>query len=569
MECDKAVNNTGVPWIGAMAWPTAGRCRVGKCALQPMSLLRALGQDPMGLAMPFRTISQIYLGAIDGKHEYLDSSPERRAHSDSFMMPRTINERSLLAGQSYLVKGFRGTGKTSLLRWVAQHLKSKGEIGSIVLFKSDISESKRVEISKAVGMQYVQVDSKTMGVSQDFKEAWRWFLHQKICEILIEHDGAESSAEMKKYTQLLGLSEHSWFDKAVAGLPRFDAARVKVKALQDFISAEFGLELTAKNQSSISVSSVVDKLDFYLARIKIRRPIFLCLDELEVFYHTPEQYKRDLSMVRDLLFSVSGLTHFFQIKSKNIKIYAGIRTEVMDAMGSDGQELSRLVGDCGVSISWHNERRSLDHQLFHMVRRKIWSSEAKAGFDLTPDPIAHYFPKTVAGLDLDVFLLDQSFYKPRDLIIRLKCAQDQAFENSMFTSALLSRTEKEYSSKMWEEAIYELSATYSQDEIRVVEGLFIGHRPQFNREEIAQRLRNSSTGNRIAEDLMRKKSIDYILRDLYRIGAIGNYFGSEASNAKQRWIFRGDPHLDESRSMGLHAALFKHLSIVRPKRQAA
>ncbi len=122
---------------------------------------------------------------------------------------------------------------------------------------------------------------------------------------------------------------------------------------------------------------------------------------------------------------------------------------------------------------------------------------------------------------------------------------------------------------MWEEAIYELSATYSQDEIRAIEGLFIGHRPQFTREEIAQRLRNSSTGNRVAEDLMRKKSIDFILRDLYRIGAIGNYFSSEESSAKQRWIFRGDPHLDESRSMGLHAALFKHLSIVRPKRQAA
>jgi len=238
----------------------------------------------------------------------------------------------------------------------------------------------------------------------------------------------------------------------------------------------------------------------------------------------------------------------------------------MDAMGSDGQELSRLVEDCGVKIAWHHEKRSVKHQLFNIVRRKIWSSEAKVGLDLTQDPVAYYFPAKVGGVDLDAYLLDQSFYKPRDLILRLRLAQDADKSQATFSSANFERTEKQYSAKMWEEVTYELSATYTQDEVRAIEGLFIGQRATFDRNELAQRLRIAASTNRIADGIQWKRGgVDRLLNSLYRIGAIGNVF-AEDSVTKQRWVFRGDPHLDSNHRMGLHGAFSAHLSVARSRK---
>ena len=230
--------------------------------------------------MPLDNIGQMYLGAIDGKHEYVDSSPSRKLHFDFFLMPQTVNEKSLMAGELYLIKGFRGTGKTSLLRWIAKKMRETGAVGSIVLFKTDVSESKRVEISKSVGAQYIQLDSRTMGVSQDFKEAWRWFLHQKTCEALMEGGLVNKSAEFQKYIKLLGLGEQSWFEKAIAGLPEFETARIKVKSLFDFINVEFKTDVKAGAPMSVPVSRGYRQAGLLSCAPKIKKPLFLCLDEL-------------------------------------------------------------------------------------------------------------------------------------------------------------------------------------------------------------------------------------------------------------------------------------------------
>ena len=130
----------------------------------------------------------------------------------------------------------------------------------------------------------------------------------------------------------------------------------------------------------------------------------------------------------------------------------------------------------------------------------------------------------------------------------------------------LAQTEKEYSSRMWEEVVYELSASYTPHEVRAIEALFIGHKPFFSLDDIATRLRQAAPTNKSADDIFHKRGVSQLLRDLYRIGAIGNYYADENSG-KQRWIFRGDQFLEESKRMGIHPAFAKRLAVVRKQRQ--
>jgi hypothetical protein len=515
--------------------------------------------------MPLPNISLIDFGAIDGKHEFSGTPNHNGNLHDAFFMPRSVSAPNILSGRTYFIRGFRGTGKTSLLRWISYKLQQDGHCGEIVLFKTDMSESKRVELSKMVGIlsppaNQVELDSTQMGISQDFKEAWRWFIHKKVCEIILKNDLSQSSDILNKYSKLLGLKDAPWFERAVAGIPRFEAARIKIKKIADFVAAEFNIEIKGGRSDSVPVADVLERLDMYLAQMQLRKPIYICLDEIEVFYHTSEQYRRDLSMARDLMFASASMTEWSRQNGKRIKLYAAIRTEVLDAMGSDGQEVSRLVGDSSAAISWTVEKRSLDHALFHVLRRKIWWSEDLNGVTRSIDPIEHYFPKKINETDLEAYILDNSFYKPRDLVIRLKVAQAQGANDKSFNPSVFIKTEKEYSSSMWEEVVYELSATYTADEVMAVASLFIGEAAYFTRDDLAQRLRMKASSSKPANTILWSKGgVDVLLVKLYRIGAIGNRF-KQGNSAIQRWVFRGDPQIDMTRKLALHPAFGKHLS---------
>lgn len=517
--------------------------------------------------MPLDQISKIYIGAADGKYEYAGETGVSSAQYETFVWPKTVNEAELVNGRVFLVRGFRGTGKTSLLRWLTAKLTEKGHVGKIVLFKTDLSEGRRVEISKAVGIKdIIEVDSRKMGISQDFKEAWRWFLHRTIAEIAQTQKVVTEDDNFQKYVKLVGLEEKTWFERAIAGLPKFDSARIRIKAMFDFVSSEVEVD-TKGGSSSVPASTVVDKLDARLAQLKLSKPLFVCLDELEVFFNTPEQYARDLNMVRDLLFATSNMNQFCRQQNQSIRLYAGIRSEVLDAIGSSGQEVQRLVSDCGTTVAWHHEKRGMNHPLLQIIRRKIWASEAKHNVERSLDPMAFYFPEKIGEFSLDEYILDKSFYKPRDLVQRLRGVQKFDPTQAFFTTSAFISTEKEYSGELWGEVGYELSATYSPDEVSAIEGLFIAKEPYFDASSFYERLRRAAESSRVAQRLMHERGgFNGLLQNLYRIGAIGNASGS-GSIVRQRWVFRGDPHLDLGSRMRLHPAFSSHLSVRHTKKR--
>lgn len=516
--------------------------------------------------MPLSRLADFQLGKIDGKHEYVETSTESRLFFNTFLMPDTVNERQLLSGERFIIRGFRGTGKTSLLRWIAGKLRENDAAGQFVLFKSDLSESQRMEISRQTGLKWESPLTDKMEITQDFKESWRWFLHRKICEILQDNpDACTQNYELTQYRRLLGLGEIAWFEKIVGEFPKLEAAKIKIKSalnIGNFVEAEFGGELNSSHGSkAVPFSSVLRKLDSYLSKIIFKKTIYLCLDEMEVFFHSPEQYKRDLRMIRDLVFSAASLATFVKSRQLPLKIYVAVRSEVLDAIGSDGQEVSRIAIDCGFNIAWHHARRGLKHPLLNMVRRKIWASEVQYGLTPSADPILQYFPANVNGIAIDSFLLDQSFLKPRDIVLRLIVAQEQFPLKPYFDSVALSGVDNEYSLRMWEEMAYELSASYEVSEVKAIEELFFGRRATFKLEEVSERLLLMADSSIAARTIVNRRGIRNLLHDLFRIGAIGNLFYNGEDDSMQRWIFRGDPRLEETQGMVLHKALHKRLAI--------
>ncbi|MEA3032957.1 MAG: hypothetical protein QOH86_973, partial [Sphingomonadales bacterium] len=252
--------------------------------------------------------------------------------------------------------------------------------------------------------------------------------------------------------------------------------------------------------------------------------------------------------------------------SIDLHIIAAVRSEVLDGFGSLGQEVERVVHDRGVTLAWHFARRSLDHPLFKMLARKIRVSESIR--DASDESvILRYFPRHVKGEPIENYLLDRSFYKPRDLIWRLSIVQKQFPEEQMFSERVLVDTENEFSAVMWDEVKYELSANYSKVEIDVIETLLSGFKTEFVLEEITTRIEQLTKNSLHARKFNEKHGLSDVLTDLYRLGAVGNFFreGIRSDQYRNRWAFRGDPTLLLHKRMTVNPSLMKRLSMVAPR----
>lgn len=519
-------------------------------------------------------LKSLRVGKVDGKHEYLEPSSDRDpAAFDTFLMPEAVEPGRLHNGDIFFVEGFRGTGKTSLLRWHSNSQKSSGAVTDFILFKSDLTEDQRIHLSREVGISWIDVDPKKMEIGQDFKSAWGWFIVHKIGENLKSNPNLvapSSDGVRRKAIRLLGLDDDSVLRKAIGFMPRLEGAHVKIKADLAFFEAELGGDFTKKgDQGEVSLNALFKKVADVISSIELNNPIYIYFDELEAFYHTPEQHRRDQRLVRDLIFSIASINDSFRIKNVPIHVIGAVRSEVIDAMGSLGQEVDRLVHDRGFLISWHHTNRSTSHPLMAIIENKILFSEKLAGIEGSPSPLSRYFPSQVDGRTIEAFLLDKSFYKPRDIVWRLSLAQKLFPNENFFSRDVLHDTEIEYSSKLWDEVRYELSALYSDDEIDGIEAVLAGGASAFLIDDIQYRFERASEHSKPLAALLRRRSVREIMSDLYRIGAIGNAFrtGSTGTQIKNRWVFRGDPTLLTEKRMEIHSALLKRLSAVAARRR--
>jgi len=190
--------------------------------------------------MPVNCIYDLHIGKVDGKNEFSpNKAPNEQLFNESFVIPENIYTNEIEQGKKYFIKGFRGTGKTSLLRWHAGKLRDRGYVGKFILFKSDLSETKKQRISNQIGAEWSAVSSSNMEILQDFKDAWIWYILHKIGEIIRDYpDATYNNNERKKFLRILGIGESTPFTKKVGFLPKMEGMTIKITADLKFFRAE-------------------------------------------------------------------------------------------------------------------------------------------------------------------------------------------------------------------------------------------------------------------------------------------------------------------------------------------
>lgn len=122
------------------------------------------------------TIKDIYAGMPDAKDEI--STNQIGAFLGSFVVPPELPVDSLLDGRKFLVSGYKGVGKTSVLYYLQNEVQNRDASActSFIYFKSDFEEVRKSNID-AVAKKLtalIDVSGEIQPNKIEFLHIWRW-----------------------------------------------------------------------------------------------------------------------------------------------------------------------------------------------------------------------------------------------------------------------------------------------------------------------------------------------------------------------------------------------------------
>lgn len=518
-------------------------------------------------------LKDIYTGLPDAKDEYAYEDFE--TIKKCFVCPPNFDIDEIISGKKCFIRGYKGTGKTALLYYIANNLleQDSSTCISFILFKNFDNAQKENIQNLAVHINKPKEFNLTVpndfDISADgYIYIWKWILLEQILRNNEDHNKGLflEDDNYEKFEKTLRIISYDRMYKQPFKFPASItfACGVDIPPYNIKIKPEMKLEFNKfhKNQKLLDIfKSVID--DTMLALSKCKRtniPYYIMLDELEAFYQKEEIFKRDLYLLRDLIFTVKEFNLLFaQSKFVNTKLICCVRTEVVAAINKyiPTYEINKITNGFEFPLLWNYNNNNLNHPIFQILLKRIQYTELTKNKVVLSDQETYdkWFDRVIDdNPTFDVFL-NQTWNKPRDVVRFLIAIQSSLSSNSTrFNRQSFVDSMDEYSKRSLEELREELNASYTKEEIDEILIWLNGFRTIFTFDELEERV------NKFFPHSTLKNSISDVLKSLYRVGVIGNFSKITKSYL---WKHRGndDPVFDDEWLFFVHRGLFKALNI--------
>lgn len=511
------------------------------------------------------TIKDIYSGKPDAKDEIEYNVSDEFIRT--FVVAEHFNIDSLIHGTNCFITGFKGTGKTALLYYLANLLKQEDEssYSSFILFKDEFTDIKRNEllsISRRI-LSSISVEPQALVDNSEFEYIWRWLFFKRIVS-----DNDECSRNLfsdneywQKFENLINsIKSPSNTKKSVIPNKIKMAFPIKDETSQTEIAPEIEIDLSNHSDDNYKkFISVIDEAESIFSLLtKTDIPYYIFIDELEAYYGDIDIFKRDLYMIRDLIFTVKRFNSIITRSGyKNIKFICSIRSEIINAISRFivTKEINKTLTGFSVPLNWnYTNNNSHKHPIIQILLKRIAvcsEDEHKSSLDI----YNKWFPEKISGIEPASYILNNSWYKPRDMVRLISTAQNSINNKSKyFSQAVLDSAAKDYSDDSLMEIKEELHALYASKDIDIIISCFTGFKTMFSYSQLKERVTTYFSGTILDTEL------NQVLNDLYRLGFLGNYL---PAGRTYHWQHRGDGMLiltDEWRIF-IHYALHRALSL--------
>lgn len=513
------------------------------------------------------TIKDIYAGKPDAKDEIDFGGLEE--FIKTYVVAEHFNIESLISGTNCFITGFKGTGKTALLFYLDNRFKEIDEstCSSFIFFKEEFTDTKRSElesIAKRI-LSSISVEKNALVDNQEFEYIWRWLLFKRIV------------SDNEEYNRGLFIDDENWkkFENIIGKIKSPNNRRKftipqKIKmavpyvepSTQSVITPEVEVDLqNTSDDKYLKFMEVIDEAErLLLNTTRTDIPYYIFVDELEAYYGDISVFKRDLCLIRDLIFTVKRFnSNFSAINMRCTKIICSVRSEILTAISRFvvTKELNKVTAGFAVPLMWnYSNTSSYMHPIIQILLKRIAVCEGEGC--VNPDYKKMYerwLPENIHGIEPANYILNNSWCKPRDIVRLITTVQNSIYNNSKaFTQSVFDSVVKTYSEDSLTEIKEELRALYDTDQIDMIISCFMGYKTTFSVSQIKQRIKKYFQGSILETHFAQ------VIDDLYRLGFLGNFLPVSKT---YRWQHKGDGRviLTEEWRMVVHYALHGALSL--------
>lgn len=513
------------------------------------------------------TIKDIYAGKPDAKDEIDFGGLEE--FIKTYVVAEHFNIESLISGTNCFITGFKGTGKTALLFYLDNRFKGIDEstCSSFIFFKEEFTDTKRSElesIAKRI-LSSISVEKNALVDNQEFEYIWRWLLFKRIV------------SDNEEYNRGLFIDDENWkkFENIIGKIKSPNNRRKftipqKIKmavpyvepSTQSVITPEVEVDLqNTSDDKYLKFMEVIDEAErLLLNTTRTDIPYYIFVDELEAYYGDISVFKRDLCLIRDLIFTVKRFnSNFSAINMRCTKIICSVRSEILTAISRFvvTKELNKVTAGFAVPLMWnYSNTSSYMHPIIQILLKRIAVCEGEGC--VNPDykkVYERWLPENIHGIEPANYILNNSWCKPRDIVRLITTVQNSIYNNSKaFTQSVFDSVVKTYSEDSLTEIKEELRALYDTDQIDMIISCFMGYKTTFSVSQIKQRIKKYFQGSILETHFAQ------VIDDLYRLGFLGNFLPVSKT---YRWQHKGDGRviLTEEWRMVVHYALHGALSL--------
>lgn len=473
---------------------------------------------------------------------------------------------SLLYGNNCFITGFKGTGKTALLFYLDSKLieEDPGTCTSFIFFKEEFTDAKcdELQVMSRRLLSSISIEPGALLDNQEFEYIWRWLLFKRIVTDNEESnrnifvDDADWIKFEKKVNQIkdpLNTKKSIIPNKIKMALPCKDPTTMAE------ITPEIEVDLNNKGNTYRSFMQLIDEAEAALSSVhRTDIPYFIFIDELEAYYGDRQVFKRDLAMIRDLIFTVKRINSLFAtMGTKKTKIICSIRNEILNAISRFivTKEINKITSGFSVPLNWiYVNTSSYMHPTIQILLKRIAICEGADECDYK-EVYNRWFPEKIRGIEPASYILNNSWFKPRDMVRLLSTAKNSVQNSSkIFGESVFNSLSKAYSEESLSEIKEELRALYDPAQIDTIVNCFMGYKTVFSVSQIKQRIATYYAGSVL------DTHFNQVIEDLYRLGFLGNFMPMTKT---YRWQHKGDERviLAEDWRLFIHYALHRALSI--------
>lgn len=363
-----------------------------------------------------------------------------------------------IANNKFLIVGRKGTGKSA----IAQFIKNECD-------KTDDSFAHSITVSTIEIERIIQLTNSNDSDSL----VYEWLILLYLTKLLVKCDSATYSQAISKLSKFLSKNTGSVDidQKQMVEILETKKGLIDISMLTEKFQHHFGTAKTLKNPPFVNVLTPLKEIIQTALKYQDleNKEFFILFDDLDVdFELTNEDHCRKLM---NLIRTVSSLNNTFPSK---VKILLFLRDDMISHLAPKYNDSAKIIDSHKVEINWYvhnlNKLSEDDVPLKKLANQRIKIAFQKNGITI-PQKVTPWdflieenvgYPKSSFK-----YILDYTFYKPRDLVLLFNTISDDAYKYPL-TNNDIDKVLNSYCYKLKNEILSELTLYFNEREKKAI-----------------------------------------------------------------------------------------------------